>query len=150
MVIVAVDPGQNVGMAFRFDNGNWGTLTVEKLPTADERFDVTLGTLVEQFQKNPCEVLVLERFTSMSRYLSKFGIETIELVGAIRAVCYLSGVEVALQMPGHRLGMEGDARTLLKERGRRFTDHETSALAHLLAYETMQTRAAEKLAARSA
>lgn len=139
-MILAVDPGQNTGVAFRLDNGNWFTLTVEKMPTADDRFDLTLSTLVEQFQKHTCTVLVIERFTSMSRYLSKFGIETIELVGAIRAICYVHGVHVALQMPGHRMGMVGEATKLLKERKRPYTDHEVSALAHLLAYETVTAR----------
>jgi hypothetical protein len=134
-VIVAVDPGQNTGFAFRFDNGNWGTLTVEKVPDAGDRLDMVLGVLTEQFQQQQCQTLVIEMFKTMSRYVSKYGLETIELVGAVRAVCHMHGIPVVQQMPAQRLYMERDAATLLKERGRAYTDHEVSALAHLLAYE---------------
>lgn len=134
-MIVAVDPGQNVGLAVRFDNSNWGTLTIPKVPEADERFDLLLTTLVEQFDRGPCEMLVLESFKTMSRYLSKYGLETIELVGAIRAVCWLRGIEVTLQMPTQRKPWENTAAAMIKARKRPSTDHEVSALSHLLAYE---------------
>lgn len=139
-MILAVDPGQNTGVALRFDNGNWGTLTVPKVDTADERFDMVLSTLAEQIKKYECNTLVLERFTSMSRYLSKYGIETIELVGAVRALCYFHGIRVTLQMPGHRIGMEGSATKMLSLRRQPYTDHEVSALAHLLAYEHLTAK----------
>lgn len=141
-MIMAVDPGQNVGMAFRFDNGNWGTLTVQKVPDMDDRLDMCLGTLIEQWKKTPCQRLIVEQFKTMSRYVSKYGLETIELVGAVRAVCYVHNVPVTFQMPAQRLFMEKVAKGLLKERGQLHTDHEVSALSHLLAYEERVARLA--------
>lgn len=132
---MAIDPGQNVGMALRFDNGQWGTLTVEKVPSGDERFDMVLSTLLELWEKHQPDVLVVESFKTMSRYVSRYGLETLELIGAIRALAYMQKVPIAQQMPNQRAFMEEQARDLLKERARRYTDHEVSALAHLLAYE---------------
>lgn len=134
-MIVAIDPGQNVGLAVRFDNTNWGTLTIEKVPDADDRFDLLLATLTEQFDRGPCEMVVVESFKTMSRYLSKYGLETIELVGAIRALCWQRGVSVTLQMPIQRKPWENTAAAMVKARKRPATDHEVSALSHLLAYE---------------
>lgn len=136
---MAVDPGQNVGMAFRFDNGAWGTLTVEKVPDGDERFDMVLGTILEMFEKHSPDVLIVESFKTMSRYVSKYGLETLELIGAIRALAYLREVPITQQMPNQRIFMEDEARSLLRDRRMRFTDHEVSALAHLLAYEFVRS-----------
>lgn len=146
-MMMAIDPGQNVGMALRFDNGNWGTLTVEKVPSGDERFDMVLSTLIELFNKYKPEGMVVESFKTMSRYVSKYGLETLELIGAIRAIAYLHKVPIVQQMPSQRLFMEHEAKQLLKERANRYTDHEVSALAHLLAYEYV---AAKTAPARSA
>lgn len=134
-MIMAIDPGQNVGMAFRFDNGNWGTLTVEKVPDEDDRLDMVLSTLVETWEKYHPTTVVIERFATMSRYVSKYGLETIELVGAVRAVAYVHKITLVQQMPNQRLFMQHQAKELLREAKRRHTDHEVSALAHLLAHE---------------
>lgn len=139
-MMMAIDPGQNVGMALRFDNGNWGTLTVEKVPSGDERFDMVLSTLIELFNKYKPEGMVVESFKTMSRYVSKYGLETLELIGAIRAIAYLHKVPIVQQMPSQRLFMEHEAKQLLKDRANRYTDHEVSALAHLLAYEYVATQ----------
>lgn len=137
-MIMAIDPGQNVGLAFRFDNGNWGTMTVPKVPDGDERFDMVLSTLGEAWDKYRPTGLVVESFKTMSRYVSKYGLETIELVGAIRALAYVHQVPIVQQMPNQRLFMEYQAKELLRERKTPYTDHEVSALAHLLAHEYKQ------------
>ena len=138
-MLITVDPGQNVGMALRFDNGNWGTLTVEKVPSGADRFDMVLSTLVELVDKYAPKVIVIESFKTMSRYVSTYGLETLELIGAVRAVAYLRETPVVMQSPQERVFMEGDAKGLLKERNKRYTDHEVSALAHLLAYEYVRS-----------
>lgn len=148
-MLMAVDPGQNTGMAFRFDNGNWGTLTVQKVPDAAERFDMVLSLLLEQLDGKHGRVntLVMESFKTMSRYLSKYGLETIELVGAVRALCYVKDVPVVHQMPAQRLAFEKLAADMLKKRDVMFTDHEVSALAHLLCYEYRTEQVAKREAA---
>lgn len=146
-IIIAVDPGQNVGMAFRFENKNWGTLTIPKVPTAEERFSLLLETLAEQITATKCDVVVVESFKTMSRYLSKYGLETIELVGAIRALCYNYEVPIVQQMPAQRTAFEADAKKLLNGRKNAYSDHEVSALAHLLFYEYREGRVLDGLKA---
>lgn len=130
---LAVDPGLNTGIAFRFNNQAWGTLTIPNMPDAAERLQLVLDTILERVSDG-CDGIVIEAFVTMG-YLSKYGIETIELVGALKAVCKIYSVPFAKQMPIQRMSMERTAHDMLKSRGGRFTDHEVSALAHLLYYE---------------
>lgn len=134
-MIIAVDPGQNVGLAFRFNNGNWGTLTIPKVPDGEDRLDMVMSTLVQHLDAETCRVLVYEDFKTMSRYISKYGLETVELIGVLRAMAYLRKIPMEKQTPQQRYFMVNDAKELLKSRGRPHTGHEVSALSHLLAYE---------------
>lgn len=134
-MIIAVDPGQNVGLAFRFNNGNWGTLTVPKVPDGDDRLDMVMSTLVKHLDAETCTMMVYEDFKTMSRYISKYGLETVELIGVLRAVCYIRKIPVVHQTASQRFFMVNDAKELLKSRSLIHTNHEVSALSHLLAYE---------------
>lgn len=134
-MIIAVDPGQNVGLAFRFNNGNWGTLTVPKVPDGDDRLDMVMTTLERHLDAETCTLMVYEDFKTMSRYISKYGLETVELIGVLRAVCYMRKIPVVHQTAQQRYFMVNDAKELLKSRSLMHTNHEVSALSHLLAYE---------------
>lgn len=140
-MIIAVDPGQHTGVAMRFDNDAWGTVLADKVPDANERLDMILSLLRDCLEKGTCTTVVIENFKTMG-YLSKYGIETIELIGAIKGLCYLYAIPIARQDPQHRLPFERQATVLLKERSRTLniptSDHEVSALAHLLRYEYSQ------------
>lgn len=150
-MIIAVDPGQHTGLAFRLDNGEWATLMADKLPDPDERLAMVLDTIVEYLQRKTTTAVVLENFKTMG-YLSRFGIETLELVGAVKSLCYVWQVPLVRQDPSHRLYFEKQAKYMLRERSKLtklpVSDHEVSALAHLLRYE--YTRQREALVAQAA
>lgn len=135
-MFIAIDPGLSTGMAFRFNNGQWGTVTIPNMPDPNERLGLVLGTVVDQLMpgKDRCEAIIVEAFITMG-YLSRYGIETLELVGALKSVCYLWSIPFVKQVPGIRMGMEPTAKKMLKARETQFTDHEVSALSHLLSYE---------------
>jgi hypothetical protein len=133
-MLVAIDPGLSTGIAFRFDNGAWGTVTVIQTPDPLERLHMVLSTIVERLHKDSCEAIIVEAFITMG-YLSKYGIETIELVGALKTLGYLWSVPLVKQAPIQRMPMERTAAGMLKERGIKYSDHEISALSHLLVYE---------------
>lgn len=138
---IAVDPGQHTGLALRFDNDAWGTALADKVPSAADRLDMVLSLIREHIEKGNCSAVIVETFRTMG-YLSKYGIETIELVGAIKGLCYVYSVPVVRQDPSARAPFEARAKTMLKERSNTLelpmSDHEVSALAHLLRYEYNQ------------
>src|SRR5688500_8214778 len=69
--------------------------------------------------------VVVERFATSGR-LSKYGLETIDLVGRIRGYCYALGIVCSLQTPM--------SRKAWKLQGSEKTQHEVDAKAHLLQY----------------
>lgn len=136
-MIIAIDPGLNVGLAFRFDNTAWGTLTMP--PRKD--WDANFQDLIHELRKRAASLscVVIESFVGRQQMLSKYGIETIELVGAVRGACLVFNIELIKQTPGERFSMVAEATSLLAARRKElkisYTDHEISALSHLLVYE---------------
>lgn len=145
-MLIAVDPGQHTGLAFRLDNGEWATLMADKMPDPDERLTMVLGTLIEQLNKRTTTAVVVENFKTMG-YLSKYGIETIELIGAVKTLCYVYNVPLVRHDNTARYNFEPQAKRMLRERAAKLrltvSDHEVSALAHLLQYEFSQTGVSE-------
>lgn len=129
MTICAVDPGLTTGIAYRFDHGGWGTVSV---PRSME--EVVLKQL-ESFQP---KIIIIETFVGMG-YLSKYGIETMELIGAIKFWCIWRKAELVRRTNVQRKPMIPVALDLLrvrrKELDAKFTDHEMDALSHLLSWE---------------
>lgn len=139
MTICAVDPGLTTGMAYRFDHGGWGTVSV---PRSME--EVVLKQL-EGFQP---KIIIIETFVGMG-YLSKYGIETMELIGAIKFWCIWRGAELVRRTNVQRKPMIPTALDLLRERNKalkvKFTDHEMDALSHLLSWERDVERQSKRL-----
>lgn len=142
-MILCVDPGLSTGLAARLDSGEFWTDTVRG---SEEVFRKIVLMLDEH--KPAC--VVIETFLGIQR-MSAYGIETIELIGAIKGQCILRGVPFHRQTPAYRKMAEREATKLLDERsvllnaanaqapgGTKlygYSDHEVSALAHLLMYE---------------
>lgn len=146
-MILSIDPGLSTGLAARLDNGHWWTDTVVG---SEEAFKYVVG-LITNLKPNK---VVIEHFSTM-QYLSKYGIETIELIGAIKGACAVHNVPLYRQTPLTRKPKEQEATAMLKERKQQlggsietkvtgtaaivikpgYTDHEVSALAHLLMFE---------------
>lgn len=150
-MIIAIDPGQHTGIAVRLDNGEWATLMADKLPDDTERLNMVLDTLTDLIQRNTTTAIVVENFKTMG-YLSKYGIETIELIGAVKAMCFVYDVKLVRQDPSHRDAFTQTSNRMIKDRARTLkipmSDHEVSALAHLLCYEYSLTPRDTKRKAR--
>ena len=131
---IALDPGISTGYAARHDNGAWATATLSPGAATDLR-DTLQWLLLD---RENVEEVVIETFASRG-LISAYGIETIELIGAVRGICSIRNIAVVRQTPTQRLMLEPTATELLRERrrtlGARYTNHEISALAHLLRRE---------------
>lgn len=121
--IIALDPGGSTGVAVRLPDGSWVTDTITDPADLWDLFRAPVG---------PPDICVFEIFTTGGR-VDKWMIYTIELVGGIRAVCYVQGVMTFHHSPGKRYPWLQQAERMLKGQGH--TRHEVDALAHLLAYE---------------
>lgn len=136
-MLIACDPGGTTGMAFRFDNNEWGTIAVpllNQLEVTEKIASFARNSTVQQ----PLTVCV-EQFSSGANYMSKHGINTIELVGGIIHVCNLYNIICFRHAPMHRTPFQKQAHELLVERRtsmkKSFEVHEEDALAHLLRLE---------------
>lgn len=120
-------------MAVRFDNEQWGTLCVPR----------SLRTVMDQITDFAPRKIAIETFIGMG-YLSKYGIETMELIGAIKYYCLLHDVEMVRRTNVQRAHQMPEAIKLLRERYSgtkyRFENHEIDALAHLLSWEKYESR----------
>lgn len=129
--IAAIDPGLTTGIAYRFSHGEWGTVSVPR-----SMKEVVLVQL-ESYQP---KIIIIETFIGMG-YLSKYGIETMELVGAIKFWCIWREAELVRRTNVQRRPLIPVAKDMLLERKKKlgasfsFTDHEMDALSHLLSWE---------------
>lgn len=136
-MLIAIDPGGTTGMAFRFENQEWGTLAVP----LSHQLEVTEKIASYARSVGSSLTVAVEQFSTM-QYLSKDGINTIELVGGIVHVCALYNIVCFRHAPMHRTPFQANAHEMLVERrnklGRKiasFVVHEEDALAHLLRLE---------------
>lgn len=118
--VIAIDPGGTTGVAVRYPNGDWMTISV-----------TTPSELWEFFMEHPDEV-VFEVFSTGGR-VDKWMIYTIELVGGIKSLIFGLNLHGFAHSPGFRYPYMAQAEALL--RGQQHTVHEVDALAHLLAHE---------------
>lgn len=144
-MIMAIDPGLNVGIAYRFDNNNWGTLTF----LSNDNTDINMREIVYQIRsRSNLKVVVIESFLGIQMQ-SSAGIATIELIGAVRGICLACDIPCVKQTPAQRITMVPTAQNMLAERrtaiGSSFTNHEVSALAHLLAFERKAAKIAGQI-----
>lgn len=143
MKYVSIDPGLSTGLAVRLKNGDFWTDTVRGS-------EDTFKRIVHMLDSHSPEAVVIETFLGIQR-MSAFGIETIELIGAIKGQCVLRNVPIHRQTPAYRKMAEREATAMLDTRmlalnaasaaapgGTKlfgYTDHEVSSLAHLLMFE---------------
>jgi hypothetical protein len=119
-LVVAIDPGKTTGVAIRTPDGKFHTCVLTS--------DLEVWELV---QSHNWDTVVFETFAT-SNLVSAYGIKTIELVGAIRAICALRGLEAIAQAPVRRVPYVKKARKLITYPHQ---EHEVDALAHLLRWE---------------
>lgn len=126
MIVLALDPGVTTGIALSTAT----TYLVQA--TKDESL---VWTTVWSFGHTESEdrVVLVEQFASVWNDTNR--IKTIEMVGAIKALCWKTGTRLVRRTPQHRRPHLNRAVEWLKQRGERFSDHERDALAHILSWE---------------
>lgn len=123
MLILAVDPGMTTGLAFNI-NGVYQTQAVTD-PTE----------IYDYIRNNKFDVVVCEQFVTSNIHSHRYGIRTVEIVGGVEAICYVSKVPFHRRTPHQRLPAMPRAKAILKAMRRPFVDHEQDALAQLLCWE---------------
>ncbi len=124
-MILSIDPGNHAGIAYKGTDGSYTTTVVL---TQEEVYDL--------IRLKPDHVVV-EKFNAVQ--ISKYGIYTTELVGGIKALCYLLHIPLHVHPPQGRKAFMKEAKDIVNSNGGMHLvankDHEIDALAHLLAYE---------------
>lgn len=118
MKVLAIDPGTTTGLAWYLD-GEFTTLATE----ADN---------VIKLLTNDLDWLVIERFATAGR-ISKYGLQTVNLVGQVKGWCYAFDKTLVIQSPQSRKAwqMQGDS---FPKKTKPKLEHEGDAMAHLLQF----------------
>lgn len=123
MNILAIDPGTTTGLAWRVFDGatySFGAVT--------QNAELVLGFIHDFHREKSFDRIVIERFATAG-LMSKYGLQTVDLVGQVKGYCYAKGIPVYLQSPQSRKAWEDKADRVLP---RRLIIHEHDAMAHLL------------------
>ena len=120
--ILSLDPGGTTGCAVRYSDGKFSTFTC-KTPEELFKFIKDVSHCLEQ--------VVIEDFKA--ELISKWGIYTVQLVGGVRALCYVYNIPVLVHRPQDRYPFRMESKLLLKSA--QHVIHEEDALSHLLRWE---------------
>lgn len=123
---MACDPGGTTGIALKVPAGIFTIAEPEKQ---------NVWLRVSEFAQS-CDlngVVLVEQFASV--WNDQHRIKTIELVGAIEAICWQWKIRCVRRTPQHRYPKMNEAKEWLKKRGGSSMKHEIDALAHILAWE---------------
>lgn len=123
--VVAVDPGPHTGLAWRELNGHVGTEMIY-----DHREAV--WTFIKNLEPS---IIVVERFIASGRIAAP-GLYTVEIAGSMMSLGWSIGAKVVMRTPSQRYPRMAEAKQILA--GRKHTDHDVDALAHLLVYEVLE------------
>lgn len=149
--IISIDPGGSSGIAVRLRDGQLITCIANNICINDDctaiETDIDRMTykcklcnqkskptvLYEMLTQPGIEHVVFETFQAQT--ISKYGLHTVRLVGAIEALCWKLNIPYTEHMPMHRKPFMADAEQELQRIGLRYVVHEKDALAHLLRWE---------------
>lgn len=128
MIVMAIDPGIVSGLAWKI-NGEY-RVAVATNPTTVWEFIALAGT-------RPDLVLV-EQFAAT--HIARFGLRTVELVGATEALCWANKIECVRRTPQHMIpGVANAVRWLTaNNKDVKTMEHHKDALAHIMAYERLK------------
>lgn len=132
--IIALDPGGTTGVAILLPDRTLQTMTFNTIKgSKPPRVKVTFEP--QQFFKFLRAVdwhaIVIENFVA-DNMISKFGLYTVQLVGAVKMFGFMTNTPVYVQMPQYRYSSKKQMTELLK--GRDVVIHERDATMHLLAF----------------
>lgn len=126
MSIIAFDPGMTTGVAIKDNNGDYHTLAIPRT-----EYHEIHGFITE----HPWEWISVEQFQT-SNIISRYGLRTTELVGAIECMCWLMKVQCFRRTAQARLPRMHVAREMLQAKNVSYVDHQLDALAQLLSVES--------------
>lgn len=141
--MLAIDPGGVTGLAWGKGKKRYTATT----PLVKEVFWAIKGYPPEAYSLLPFmrpEIVILEQYQTAQR-LNPHARHTIELIGGVKAACFLEGVKLVMRAPKDRIPALPDAKDHLDAVGGVWMVHEQDALAHLLAYEKMIASERESL-----
>lgn len=123
MIVMAIDPGICTGLAFKIGG-------MYKVAVATDTRDV--WKLV--WEDKP-DLVLIEQF--QAQHISRYGLRTVELVGAVESLCWAANIKFVRRIPQHREpGIAGAVRWLeANPQVARTMQHHIDALAHIFAYE---------------
>lgn len=120
--LLSIDPGaKHVGLCV-YVNGQFTTCTIECSIEAVYNF------ILEGFWDR----IILEGFSTPG-LIASFGIQTVELIGAVKALCWLKHIPLTVQYPIERHGDLVGVKEMFKGK-RGMTRHEKDAYAHMVTY----------------
>lgn len=130
LVVIGIDPGVSTGVAIA---------TLYDLETHEitaGQYNIITATCTDynqvwEYIRPPVEVLIIEKFSS--QLISKYGIQTVEIVGGVKALCAEHDIELIEDTPQQRKPFLEKARSLVPMR-ENHTIHEVDALAHVVRY----------------
>jgi len=121
--ILAVDPGITSGIAAKYKQDTY----ITSVCTSEE--DVW-----DFVNPDTCDVVLYEEFKATK--IDRYGLQTVRVIGGIRALCNYFKIPIFRQQPQQRRSFIPIARKYLQQnKGDRFKVHETDALSHIMYYE---------------
>lgn len=132
--LLSVDPGGTTGIAVLLPDGNLQTMTFSTIKGSkppSKKIEFTPEKFFKFMRAVDWNAIVCENFVA-DNMISKFGLYTIQLVGAIKMFGYLTDTPVYIQMPQYRYSSKKQMEEILK--GRSVVIHERDATMHLLAF----------------
>lgn len=124
MKLLAIDPGPHTGIAIRHEDGSYSVQTLNTEDTA---------LAVWELIAPPLDGVIIERFAA--QLISSYGLNTVEIVGGVRALCYYHHLPFYIHSPQHRLPWQDIAKKEARALDKHCTIHAIEALAHLFCYE---------------
>lgn len=121
MKLLALDVGESTGVASSID-GKYSTMTVHTM--------VEVWTVINNVN---WDGIVYETYAAVQ--IGSPGLHTVQLIGGVRALCWLKNIKCMAQTPQARISYMKESKAVLHRRGIPCTKHEIDALAHLMLFE---------------
>lgn len=125
MILMGIDPGGTTGIAYRIQIESEFHYITTNEANKKELYELIL-------EQKPDLVLV-EQFATWQ--INHHGLHTVELVGGIEAICWTNNIRVVRRTPQHRYPGIARAVAILDATGKKYTEHQKSALAHIFSWE---------------
>lgn len=120
--LLAIDPGaKHVGLCV-YANSKFTTCTIE----------CSIEAVYNFILQGQWDHIILEGFSTPGLIASP-GIQTVELIGAVKALCWLNHIPLTVQYPIERHGDLVGVKALFKGK-RGMTRHEKDAYAHMVTF----------------